>query len=190
MKRCVFLAAFNKQTHLVEPKRQFCGAAGPHPRPDQTAECDPPAAREPCGWGCSRAAPAEDGCTRSAERKGTRPAETGGWAPASWRGASGPEPSTSAAAGAGWRGAGLRHTQKHGVTRLKRVDGEDVRRRGSPAAAAACGCWGCWTGLAAGWLWGPPCCGGPPCWPWPVGVAEGWGCWGWGCKVALGWGYC
>lgn len=79
-----------------------------------TAECDPPAARVPCGWGCSRAAPAEGGCTLSAEQRGTMPGETGGWAPASWREASGPKPSTSAAAGAGWRGAGLRHTETRG----------------------------------------------------------------------------
>lgn len=83
--------------------------AGPDPR--RTAERDPPAASEPCGWDCSRAASAAGGCTRSAEQKGTMPGETVGWAPVSWRGASGPRLSTSAAAGAGWLGAGLRHTE-------------------------------------------------------------------------------
>ena len=43
------------------------------------------------------------------------------------------------------------------------------KRLESPAAA--CWCCECWTGLAAWWLGGPPCC--PPGWPWPVGVAEG-----------------
>lgn len=171
------------------------------------AGCDLPAARVPCGWGCSRAAPAAGGYIRSVGQRGTMPGETGGLALGSWRGALGPKLNTSAAA-AGWPGGGpgllpplchaLTHKQKHINTALHfKIQGsKDIGEKGytfQPKTywpAAACWCCGCWTGLAAGWLGGPPCCGGPPCWPWPVGVAEGWGCCGWGCKVALGWGYC
>lgn len=54
----------------------------------------------PCGCGCSRAAPAVGGYRLSAGQRGTMPGETEGWALGSWRGASGPKQSTSAAAGA------------------------------------------------------------------------------------------
>lgn len=67
---------------------------------------DLPAARAPCGCGCSRAAPAAGGCRRSAGRRGRRPGGTEGWAPGSLKGALAPGPSTSAAAGAGWPGGG------------------------------------------------------------------------------------
>lgn len=58
--------------------------------------CELPAAREPCGQGYSRAAPAADGCKQSAGQGGKMPVETEGWALGSWRGVCGPELSTSA----------------------------------------------------------------------------------------------
>lgn len=61
-----------------------------------------PAARVPCGCGCSRAAPAAGGYRQSAGQRGTMPGETEGWAPGSWRGAWGPRLRTSAAAVPGW----------------------------------------------------------------------------------------
>lgn len=70
------------------------------------AACDPPAARGPCGCGCSRAELAVGGCRRSAALRGRRPGETEGWGQGSWKGGCGPKPSTSAAAGAGWPGGG------------------------------------------------------------------------------------
>lgn len=71
-----------------------------------TAAWDLPAARGPCGCGCSRAEPAAGGCRRSAALRGTTPGGTEGWARGSWKGGCGPGPSTSAAAGAGWPGGG------------------------------------------------------------------------------------
>lgn len=65
-----------------------------------------PAARAPCGCGCSRAGLAAGGCRRSAAPRGRTPGETEGWGQGSWKGACGPKPSTSAAAGAGWPGGG------------------------------------------------------------------------------------
>lgn len=82
------------------------------------ASRDLPAARVPCGCGCSHAAPAAGGCRPSAGRRGTTPGGTEGWGPGSWKGEWGPEPSTSAAVGAGWPGGGpgqrllLQHRQK------------------------------------------------------------------------------
>lgn len=71
-----------------------------------TAGCDLPAARVPCGWGCSRAAPAVGGCRPSAGPRGRTPGETVGWVPGSWRGAWGPGQNTSAVVGADWPGGG------------------------------------------------------------------------------------
>lgn len=67
---------------------------------------DLPVARVPCGCGCSRAAPVAGGYRLSAGPRGRMPGETEGWGPGSWRGAWGPELSTSAAAEAGWPGGG------------------------------------------------------------------------------------
>lgn len=74
--------------------------------PCPRAAPDIPAARAPCGCGCSRAGLAAGGCRRSAALRGTTPGGTGGWGRGSWRGACGPEQSTSAAVGAGWPGGG------------------------------------------------------------------------------------
>lgn len=147
----------------------------------------------PCGCGCSRAELAAGECRRSAALRGTTPGETEGWGQGSWKEVCGPKPSTSAAAGTGWPGGGpgllpLRPGVKASGLNATLMLLELKDKRYSPAAACWC-CW-CWTGLVAGWLGGPPCCGGPPCWAWPVGVAEGCGCCGCGCRVALGCGYC
>lgn len=70
------------------------------------AGCNLPAARVPCGWGCSCAAPAAGGYRQSAGQRETMPGETEGWAPGSLREVWGPRLSTSAAVGAGWPGGG------------------------------------------------------------------------------------
>lgn len=66
-----------------------------------TAGCDLPAARAPCGWGCSHAGPAVGGYTQPAEQKGKMPVGTEGLALGSSKVAWVPRPNTSAAVEAG-----------------------------------------------------------------------------------------
>lgn len=66
------------------------------------AGCDLPAARVPCGCGCSHAASAVGANRQSAGQKETMPGETEDWAPGSWKEVWGPRQSTSVAVGAGW----------------------------------------------------------------------------------------